>query len=163
MQIREVGKADIPKTPFRFILFLAARFKLLIGLSLVIVVLAATLGQFIAYFFKLIIDASESGDVDKVFLYALLYPVAHFLAQGLYRISGFTIGTLTPNMKKEANDILSEYVLSHSHTYFSNRFAGSLLTKIRNVVGAVDQFVPDLKIFLLPLFIIIGFSYDIYK
>ncbi len=153
MHTQELSTTKIPKTPFKFILFIATRFKFLIGISLVLVLLAAVLGQFISYFFKLIIDASESGETDKVFVYALLYPVAHFVIQGLYRLSGFAVGTLAPEMKKQTSDILSEYVLEHSHTYFSNRFAGGLLTKIKNVIGGLDQFIPDLFWTHIPAFV----------
>ena len=135
---------EVPKKPIRFILSLAGKFRLLCITAVCVVVTSALLGQFISYFFKLIIDASEAGDSRKVVLYALLYPIAHFVVQSLYRANGFLAATITNAMKKYTNDLLVRYVINHSHAYFSDRFAGSLLTKIRNVVGAVEQFIPEM-------------------
>jgi hypothetical protein len=44
---------------------------------------------------------------------------------------------------KKCTDELSAYVMRHSHGYFVNRFAGSLLSKVNNVSGAIDQVIPD--------------------
>ncbi len=135
---------NIPKTPLRFILFLTQQFKFVGLASIFVVIVASALSQGSSYFFKLIVDASEAGDMHAVVLYATLYPVVVFVIQGLYRASGFLGGYWTTAMKKQANDVLVRYLLSHSHGYFSNRFSGSLLSKVGNVVGAMDQFVPDI-------------------
>ncbi len=135
---------DIPKTPFRFILYVTKPFKWLALSGIFVVILASALGQSTSYFFKLIIDASERGDSHLVMYYSLLYPVALLLVQSLYRASGFIAGYWMNNLKKHINDLLVSCLLGHSHSYFSNRFSGSLLSKVNNVVGAIDQFVPDL-------------------
>ena len=142
--MKDTRDIDIPKTPLRFILYLSGRFKLIAAAAIFFVILASALSQGTSYFFKLIVDASEAGDTDAVLLYALLFPVAVFFVQLLYRISGFLGGYWTVTMKKHTNDVLFQYLVSHSHGYFSNRFSGSLLSKVGNVVGAIDQFIPDL-------------------
>ncbi len=137
-------KSPLPTSPFRFILHTAAPSRWVALSAVVVVILASTFSQATSFFFKLIIDASESGDHQTVLFYALMYPVAIFIVQVLYRISGLLGGAWTTASKKYANDILVRYLLNHSHAYFSNRFSGSLLSKINNVVGAIEQFVPDL-------------------
>lgn len=135
---------DIPKTPLRFIWHITAKSKWLAFFAVLATVLAAGLGQATSYFFKLVVDASEVGDIDKVLFYALMYPVMIFIVQVLYRVGGFLGGDWTTASKKYANDILVRYLVSHSHAYFSNRFSGSLLSKVGNVVGATESFIPDL-------------------
>ncbi|MFZ2253061.1 MAG: ABC transporter ATP-binding protein [Minisyncoccia bacterium] len=134
----------IPHSSMRFILYVFAQYRWAAFGAISVVVLAASLGQASSYFFKLIIDASESGNTERVFFYALLYPIILLIVQLLYRLSGLMGKILTTGSRKYANDILVEYLLQHSHKYFSDRFAGSLLSKVNNVVGAIEQFVPDL-------------------
>lgn len=81
--------------------------------------------------------------MSQVVIYALLYPVTIFLVQMLFRLSSVTgIRYITPVMKK-CSDLLIDYTSKHSHFYFSNRFAGSILTKQANVVGGFGSIVPD--------------------
>lgn len=134
----------IPQTPFRFILYTAAPYAGIGFFSVLVVIVASGLSQGTSYFFKLIIDASEAGNTENVLLYALMYPVAVLIVQALYRASGFLGGYWTTAMKKRANDVLVRYIIHHSHGYFSNRFSGSLVSKIGNVVGAMEQVIPDL-------------------
>ena len=47
-------------------------------------------------------------------------------------------------LNKTTTDFLAEYVLQHSHSYFTNRFAGSIMTKLGNVVGGFSQVLPEL-------------------
>ena len=134
----------IPHSSVRFILFVFAQYKWTAFFAITTVVLACSIGQASNYLFKLIVNASEVGDSQKVLTYALAFPVVLFVVQVLYRISGVFGKVWTIGSKKYAADILVEYLLQHSHKYFSDRFAGSLLSKINNVVGAIEQFVPDL-------------------
>jgi len=135
---------DIPKTPVRYILHACQPYKWVALATILVVIVASVLGQSTSYFFKLIIDASERGDNNSVLLYALLYPTALFIVQMLYRTSGAIAGFWLNGIKKHVNDMLVTHLLGHSHGYFSNRFSGSLLSKVNNVVGAIDQFLPDL-------------------
>lgn len=137
-------KELVPKTPLLFILYATSKFKWTAIFAVFVVIVASGISQATNYFFKLIIDASEAGDTEKVLLYTLLYPVAVLLSQSLYRLSGFVGMHWTTNLKKYANDILVEHLLKHGHAYFSNRFSGSLMSKVNNIVGALEDFVPDL-------------------
>lgn len=134
----------IPKTPLHFVFFVLSQKRGLLFFAVLVVVLAAGLGQSTSYFFKLIVDAVESGDKDTALIYALLYPVAILIVQLLYRVSGVIGMLLTTGSRKFSNDVLVRYLMGHSHTYFSDRFAGSLLSKVGNVTNAIEQFVPDL-------------------
>lgn len=135
---------SIPQGPFAYFLYVTKPFKWWALTAIIAVILASVLSQSTAYFFKLITDAVEAGDKEKALLYALLYPVAILFVQLLYRVSGVSGGKWVVKTKKYGYDILISHTLKHSHSYFTNRFSGSLMSKISNVNGAVDQLIPDL-------------------
>jgi ATP-binding cassette, subfamily B, bacterial len=135
---------EIPRTPFRFLLYIHKEFKWIGLFSFCVVCIASVLGQGVNYIFKIIVDASDVGDIGKVFFFALLYPCGHFIVQILFRITGFSVALWTTSFKKKVNDVLIAYLLRHSHQYFSSRFSGSLMSKIGSVVGGVESFIPDL-------------------
>ncbi|USN87818.1 MAG: ABC transporter ATP-binding protein [Candidatus Nomurabacteria bacterium] len=106
--------------------------------------LASSIYVSTSYVFKLIIDAVENGDIDKVILWGLVFPVILFVFQALYRLSGYFAGYWINNTVKSTSDDLTKYILHHSHGYYVNRFAGSVTNKVRNVVNAIDQMLPDI-------------------
>ncbi len=134
----------IPQTAVAFILHVTKAFKWTAISAMLVVIIASLISQAGSYLFKLIIDASEEGDAKKVLFFALAFPVFILVDQIFYRISGFLGGNWTTRTKKYANDILIEYLFKHSHRYFSDRFSGSLMSRVGNVVGGLESFIPDL-------------------
>jgi hypothetical protein len=55
----------------------------------------------------------------------------------LFRLSGYLGMKWSVMVRKEGYDYLFNHVLGHSQTYFSNRFAGSVHNKIKNVVDDI--------------------------
>lgn len=135
---------EIPKTPFRFIAAMTKPARWLAAGAMVAVLLGAALGQGSAIVFKWMVDAIEAGAVERVLWLGILYPLAIFVIQVLYRVSGVLGLTWAVKTKKYIGDVLFSYATSHSHTYFTNRFAGSLLNKVTNVISAVDSLIMDL-------------------
>jgi len=138
-----VYTGNIPNTPLRFIVYVSKTFKWVALGALFLVVIASALSVGTNYFFKLIVDAAEYGNTEKALFYAMMYPVAIFLIQLLYRGSGVLGMVWVTGTKKVANDDLSDYLLTHSHGYFSDRFAGSLLSKVGYATGALEQLIPE--------------------
>jgi ATP-binding cassette subfamily B protein len=133
----------IPRTPIRFLVYVTKPFKKWAILAILVVVVAAALSQSTSLFFKWIVEAIEAGDKGRALFLGLMYPLAILVVQALYRLSGYLGMYWTVKVKKHSSDVLFSYALNHSHTYFSNRFAGSLLNKVRNVVGATDSLIHD--------------------
>src|SRR5690606_4768300 len=79
-----------------------------------------------------------------------------FVVQSLFRSTGFLIALWTTGLKKKVNDMLAAYLLGHGHHYFSNRFSGSLLSKLGSVIGGIEGFIPDLMWTHLPA--VVSFS-----
>lgn len=107
------------------------------------VIIASAFSQGTSYFFKLIVDAVEADNARMVITYALLYPVAVFAVQALYRISGYFGRKWAVNSRKYTYDTLTRHILQHGHSYFSDRFAGSILSKVNNITNAIDDTIPD--------------------
>lgn len=139
-----MSELQIPRAPLAYFFYVTKPYKKWAILSLITVALAAASDQAISFFFKFIVDAVEAGDYQKAVFWGLMYPVATLIIQLLYRLSGFFGMQWTILTKQKGYDDLCEYVFSHSHNYFSDRFAGSVLSKISNVVSAVDDNIPEL-------------------
>jgi ATP-binding cassette subfamily B protein len=133
----------IPRTPIRFLVYVTKPFKKWAVSAIIVVIVAAALSQSTSLFFKWIVEAVEAGDKGRALFLGVMYPLAILVVQALYRLSGYLGMYWTVKVKKHSSDVLFSYALNHSHTYFSNRFAGSLLNKVRNVVGATDSLIHD--------------------
>lgn len=134
---------QIPNTPIKFLIYVTKPYKKWAISAILVVIVAAALGQSTALFFKWIVEAVEKGDKEAALIYGLLYPLAILVVQSLYRLSGWLGMHWTIKTKRYSNDVLFSYATKHSHTYFSNRFSGSLLNKVTNVVGAMDSLIHD--------------------
>lgn len=136
-------REKIPNTPFAFFIYVSKPHKVWASLAIVSVVLAATVGTGSSYLFKLVVEAVESSDVQSVLFWGLAFPVVFLTSQVLYRLSGLSAANWTTRTAKTATDDLNNHILQHSHNYFINRFAGSILSKQRNVIGAIEEIIPD--------------------
>jgi len=132
-----------PTTPLRFFFFVSRPFLWWVVLSSFVVILAATIGQSLPLFFKWMTEAVEAGDVTAALWLGFFFPLAVFTESVLSRISGLLGMKWANGVRRETNDVLVAYTIDHSHDYFSNRFAGSILNKIRNVISGMETFVND--------------------
>lgn len=131
----------IPNTPVRFLWYVSRNHKKWMFLAIFFAGLAAIIGQSSNIFFKWIIDAVESGDKAAALRFGLLFPLVLLLIQSMYRLSGWCGLYWIAGVQKTASDDLFGYTVRHSHQYFSDRFAGSLLSKQGNVVMAMDSLI----------------------
>lgn len=140
----KTDESTIPRSPRAYFWYVSKPFRGWMILAILIVTLASLLGQGSTYIFKLIIEAVEANDSALALRYALLYPLLLFCVQVLYRSSGLAGLRWAVGTRKYSYDILTEHLFKHSHSYFTNRFAGSLMSKINNVTNAVDELVPEI-------------------
>jgi len=141
----ERGKiSPVPGTPWSFFLYVSKPYRHWLYMGILVVITASALSTSTSYFFKLIVDAVEAGDTLAAMRYGLLFPVAILGVQVLYRISGYAVANVTIRTSKHTADVLLTYLLEHNHSYFLNRFAGSVTNKIRNVTGAFESVIPDI-------------------
>ena len=132
---------DIPNSIGKFFWFTLKPFQGWFWLAVVLVILSSSISQGSSYIFKLVVDAIEAGDSEKALLVGMSYPIIIFVVQMLYRASGVTVAVIQSRLIKRTNDLLAEKIIGHSKTYFADRFAGSLVSKVGNVVRGAEQMV----------------------
>ncbi len=146
--MNEINKSEnqesIPKTPLAFFIYAIKPHGKWAFFAALVMVIASGVSAGSSYLFKLIIEAVEAGDLHAALFWGLLFPVILFFIQSMYRVSGYATANLATRINKTTSDDLHVYLLSHSHSYFINRFAGSISNKIRNVIGALEEIVPDI-------------------
>ncbi len=134
----------LPTTPRAYFWQVTKPHKWWMFAAIVAVVCGAVLDQGISYLFKLIVDAVGSGQTARVFWLGLAFPVLLFFAQIIFRISGLLGMKWSVTVRKEGYDFLFAHILKHSHSYFSNRFAGSIHNKMKNIVEGLDGLIPEI-------------------
>jgi ATP-binding cassette, subfamily B, bacterial len=134
----------IPATPFSYFWFVSKPHKWWMISAACLATLAAGLDQSTSYLFKLIVDAVESGNTTSVFWFGVAFPVVIFVNQMLFRLSGYFGMRWSVQAEETGTNFLFDHVTKHSHSYFSNRFAGGIQSKVRNVIGGVNDLIPEL-------------------
>ncbi len=155
-----IDTTNIPKTPLSFFIHISKPFVIWVFFSVLIVTIASVVGQSLPLLYKWIIEAVTAENFTLAFWLGMAYPLALFIESLLWRTSGLFGMKWTTHVRKYSNDLLVEQALQHGQTYFSNRFAGSLLNKVRNVIGGMETFVHDFLWTILGM--IIGILVTIY-
>jgi ATP-binding cassette subfamily B protein len=131
-------------TPFGYLRFISRPHRVWVAASVVAVIVAAFFEQSSSYLFKLIVDAIERGDTESAFFYGLMFPVVLFLISCLFRVSGICGRNWATAARRDGYNYFFAHILNHSHGYYSNRFAGSIHNKIRNIVDGIDELIPEI-------------------
>lgn len=134
---------DIPRTPLRFLWGINKKHKTMMFWSVFIVVVNATLATFGALFVKEIIESAEAGLIHKAIIIGLLYPVFEFFVQSMWRVSSVFGRKWVARARSDTYNALVSHSFDHSHSFFANRFAGSLLSKVGNVVRSTERLIID--------------------
>lgn len=131
----------IPHTPLRFLWYVTKPYKWWAISAVALSIVLSTATSSLSLFFKFIVDAVEAGNIEQAFLFGLMYPVAVFIIQSTWRFDGFLGMNWTLNAEEKGYNDLVNYTLKHSHGYFINRFAGSVLSKVSNVTNAMESII----------------------
>lgn len=135
---------NIPKTPLRYTLYVLRPYKFVVCLSMLWVLIAQILGLAVPYALKLIVDnalvAETVADKEFVFWLVLTIPLLVAFELMFWRLSGFTGMLWVSKIQARSYRILYRRVVRHSHAYFSNRFAGSISSKVSNASDGITHF-----------------------
>lgn len=124
---------DIPKAPLKFVFFAAKQNALLGILAVLCVTIAQLAGVFLPFVLKQIIDVANTqapAESGPVFFWVLMFPTLTFVMFAFYRLSGFIGMHWLTSTEAFSYKVLFEYLSKHSHTYYSDRFAGSVSNKL---------------------------------
>lgn len=142
-------KGDIPNTPIRFVYFVSKPFAVYAIATLVAVTFGQLLTSASPYVLKLLIDALSSAQGKEqvlagISLWGTVYVVLMFFVFLSWRISGFLGVRWLVRSKAFSFQVLYDYLVQHSHSYFANRFAGSVANKVSHAsdgaAQTIDQF-----------------------
>jgi ATP-binding cassette subfamily B protein len=131
---------EMPNTPFRFLWYVTKEYRLWFVLATFFVFVAAAGSVAMRLLVEVIVNGIESQDFVSVSYWVFAYPVVFFLISVVWRLSGVTGMNWLLGVSRTSVNVLTEYVNRHSHSYFSDRFAGSLSNKVNNVARANEEF-----------------------
>ena len=142
----EPWRDDVPQTtdPFRLFLFVSRPHRAAAAGAMAFVVAASATGAFTPYVYKLIVDAAAglpAGLHAPLWSAVGLYVLVFFLNAALWRGSGFVGMYWLTGVHATTRSALAAYVTEHSYQYFSDRFAGSLASKVNRAADGMAGFV----------------------
>jgi len=142
-----IWRDDLPisKNPFRFFLFASRPHWRAAVVTIALAAVADALSASVSYVFKLITNAAAVFVAGGSYAPLLWWcGTAIFIlacAKLLWRISGFSGARWATGASATARYALTSYVTLHSRAYFSDRFAGSLMNKIRHAATDMREIV----------------------
>lgn len=130
-----------------FLINLIMSYKGLFGIIVLVGLIWAFINAFLPYTLKLIIDhvVTFQGDKSNLFNTTKYYVLAYILLWGALsinmRLLDYAKLKLFPNLRENVMSRMFSYLNQHSHRYFQDNFAGSLINKITDMQsGVVDIF-----------------------
>ena len=127
----------------KFLIDLTKPYKGLLSVMAIVGIVWAFINTFLPFTLKLIIDHVVSSQGDKSSLFETTLPyVAGYIALwfGLcanMRVLDCVKLRLFPNLREDVMTRMFSYLNLHSHQYFQNNFAGSLVNKILDMQSGV--------------------------
>ncbi len=139
---------SIPNTPIRFLLHIVRPYSGRFFLMLLVVVIAQVLATSIPYILKKLVDALVASPSNEHILVSLktwggLYILAACIMFLFWRLSGMIGVYVLGYSKAYSTGLLYDYLVHHSHSYFSNRFAGSVSNKISHASDGADSLLEN--------------------
>lgn len=159
----------LPKKFFSFILYFIKKQKtkfFIVGF----LSLAWSLDQTVfPYIFSQIIDvishyqSNNHHSLWDLLSKPVLWGVAlWFFIECCLRVSGYMTVKIFPLFESHVRSEMFDYVLGHSHSYFSRHFSGQVANKISDMPGSLTQIVELLLTLLIPTFVAILIALGIF-
>lgn len=136
--------ASVPNTPMRYLWHVSRGNAGYLFVVLVVITLAELASTGIPYVFKSIIDTAQAissgaARIEDVWWWSLVYILASAFIFFAWRVSGFVGMEWASRVNAASYRTLFTHLTRHSHAYFSDRFAGSLSSKVTHASeGASD-------------------------
>lgn len=147
---------------WRFTYILSKQYWFFAAPALFMVFLAQVAGVSLSYILKELVDALATP-AGQVMFWAWIYIGLFAVSQLGWRTSGFLGMHWITRTRALAASSLFSWLSQHSSSYFADRFAGSLATKVTNASNGVSNMLPRLLWNFFPtflkLFLSIGLAY----
>ncbi len=171
---KTAGKAEynlsIPHTPMRFLWFVSKPYRRYMIPAIAFVTIAGVFSTSVPYILKSLVNtayaiSASTAEYTAIWVWVVAYVLVlcgQFIA---WRLGTFLGIEWVTRANAYANTSLFEYLTQHSHTYFSNRFAGSLSGKITHasegMQGIAEAFLWDYYVAALSLVITFGYMFTV--
>lgn len=131
-------KKQVPSKPIQFMLFAVRKYLWLFIAATIFVILIEILGGIANISLQRLIDNANlyienKVPLNSVFFWLLLIPIARLFYALLIRLSNYIMHYLTVHARTDISRFLFSYLSEHSLGYFSDRFAGSLGSRVNTV------------------------------
>jgi ATP-binding cassette subfamily B protein len=155
---------NVPNTPMRYLFHVAKPHRLFLILTLLSVTAAEVASTSIPYVFRMIVDTANAavrGDMpfEDIWVYAIAYPLILAFVFLAWRTSGLLGLELVTRSGVTSYKILFSYLTQHSHSYFSDRFAGSLSGKVNSASDGVRTLSESIIWNYYPTFLSLIFTF----
>ncbi len=140
-------RTDFPqsKSPLRFFLFSSRPHARAAAVAVLFSIAGSALSASVPYVFKLITNAALAVNAGASFTPLFFWCGASIallaLAKVFWRMGGFAGARWATGASATGRYALISYVTLHSHAYFSERFAGSIMNKIRHAATGMRDIV----------------------
>ena len=138
----------IPDKPIQFALFASRPFTFVAVVALTTVAFAQVLGTSLSFFLGKLVDAAtttgQTGDVSAVLWWAAAYPFVLLVESIMWRTSGFAGMRWSEGARAYAYNSLFAYLSKHSHSFFINRFAGTIASRVNSAAGGMANAVESI-------------------
>src|SRR3989344_2941154 len=136
---------NIPSTPFKFIWFAIKPYKKWFWWAVVFIFLNQLFGDLQSYAFRGFVDAAVNGLNNQVLYWIIAIPAFLFFGFITIRANGFMMNYLTVHARTYALERLFAHLSMHSLSYFNDRFAGVLTSRVNvasnNVSRLLGEFI----------------------
>lgn len=127
-------KTEIPKTPLGFIWHTSKPYALYMWLCNIGVVFAAGIDAMEPFVYKYIVDAliavQATSSFEPVWFWFGIYIALYGSSFIAWHLVSYWGGMWLGGVRATGREILTEYLLRHSHNYFEDRFSGRALFPI---------------------------------
>jgi ATP-binding cassette, subfamily B, bacterial len=127
-------------------------------LSVVFTLIAQILNVFIPYLYKNFFNIINLPDTKEIIAKQLIHIILliaglNFAGWIFYRASFFLLNHTEANTMSKIKQISFNYLIKHSHSFFTNSFTGGLVQKVNRQARAFERIFDTLIFNFLPLFI----------
>jgi ATP-binding cassette subfamily B protein len=161
--MQDIFRDDLPRgtSPWKLFLFITRPYRASAIGACILVILGGIANVATAYIFKLITDSTHAladGTGTSMLWYATFaYIIISLCSVLCWRGSGFVGMYWSVGARVTTRFALSSYVIRHSHSYFADRFAGSISSKITQASNSMKDIVETIMWNFIPFLVsIIG-------
>ncbi len=137
------ARSRLPRQAFKFSVFTSRKFSRYAIPAMIAVLLGQTLGISNTYVLKELVDALSLKDAT-MWQWAMVYVGIFAISTICWRSSGYLGMHWITRTRLESARVLYDWLSQHSSSYFSDRFAGSLATKVTNASNGINHMLSKL-------------------